>query len=134
MKQIAWATVAALLLLTFAWLMGIVGFHYPHVVEDEPLNAPIKVNGIEGHRLYLSDTRVVALRTASEETLRETLSESDFYVEIDGEGSLVTIHARKDGWVCGTPWTQPIRIPLFSETVYRNRRELIGFGELVIDE
>ena len=43
---------------------------------------------------------------------------------------LNAISARQDGWVCGTPWAQPIVIPIFPVVVYRNRRELVALGRI----
>ncbi|WP_146534829.1 hypothetical protein [Rubripirellula reticaptiva] len=131
MKSIAWTVATALLVLIVASLVGVVGFHYPNVIENEPLNDPIKVLRVEGNHLHLADSRIIEIQNASDEALTKAIAESDFLVDVEGSGSLVTVHARQDGWVCGTPWAQPIRIPLFADTVYRNRRDLIAIGEFV---
>lgn len=120
----------ATLLLAAASVTGIVGFRYPHVLEDEPLRDSIKVFRIEGNEIHLADSRVVVVGTAVEDELRGAVAESELFVDVEVDRAFATVYARQDGWVCGTPWAQPIRIPVFRDTVYRNRRQVIAFGEI----
>jgi len=46
------------------------------------------------------------------------------------DNGFVEVYGRQNGWICGTPWVQPIRIPIIRDTVYKNRRELIAIGKL----
>jgi len=131
MKALAWTVAISPLVLAVASSAGIIGFRYPRVIENEPLNRPIKVTRVEGNYLFLSDSRIISIESAAEERLTEAIAESDFYVDVEESRPLVSIYARQDGWVCGTAWAQPIRVPLFPDTVYRNRRELIAVGQLV---
>lgn len=130
MRKILCTLAFALLLLVTASFTGLVGFRYPTVVEDEPLLAPSKVLFIDGDEIHLTDSRVIRIRSTSAQSLREAIAESDFSIDVSGCGDLVVIYARQDGWICGTPWAQPICIPLIPETVYQNRRELLAIGEL----
>jgi hypothetical protein len=134
MKFVAWTISTTLLVLTVASYTGVIGFHYPRVIENEPLHDPIKVLRVEGKQLHLSDSRIIEVQNTSDEALTKAIAESDFYVDLEGSGSVVTVHARQNGWICGTPWAQPIRIPLFPDTVYQNRRDLIAVGEFVGSE
>ena len=131
MKTIAWLAVSSGGVRLLAYLFGIVGFHYPRIVDDEPLQNPTEVIGVVDGQLFLSDLRAIKLHTTSPEPLAEVLTESDYKIDIVGTEPYVTIYSRKNGGICGTPWTQPIQIPLIPETVYRNRREMIGYGEFV---
>ncbi len=111
---------------------GLVSLSYLHIIEDKPLNSPITVAHIDGHRLILQDGRTMEVEDWVEGrgTITETLSQSDFQVDLEalGDGGYA-VWARQDGWICGTGWTQPIRIPIFRVTAYRNRRQPIGFAK-----
>ena len=127
-KIIAYAAGVLALFFFLASFMGVVGFHYPHVIQDQPLNSPIKVIRIDGNRLILQDKRVIEVEDYSNQDLTNQLAQSDFMIEIEnGAANFVGVYARQNGWICGTPWAQPIRIPMFRDTVYRNRRELISW-------
>lgn len=57
------------------------------------------------------------------------LKESDYRVDLHYfSGTEVEIYAKHRGWICGTPWTALIEIPLIADNVPINRRELIGFA------
>jgi len=112
-----------------AWAVGLIGFHYPYIIDDEPLHSPIKVVRIDGRHVLLQDDRTIEFENWMEgrATISEALSQSDFQIDLepDSNGAYI-VWGRQAGWICGTPWTQPIRIPLFKDTVYRNRRQCIG--------
>lgn len=119
-----------------AWMMGIVGVHYPVVVQDEPLHHPVKVVSVVESRLVLANGQVIAVEGTDKARLDKQLSQSGYEVDVEeesGTGStgITRIYARQDGWICGTPWAQPIKIRLIPQMVYRNRRQQIGFGEVV---
>jgi hypothetical protein len=126
------ATVATLIVVTIlvgAWITGFIGIHYPHVIQDQPLRHPLAVVRVETNRLWLEDGRVLALDDADGSQISNKLSQSDFKVDIEpGADGILGIYARQKNWICGTPWAQPIRIPIFRDTVYKNRRELIAIG------
>ena len=123
------------LLLVIAAALGMVGFHYPHVVQDQPLNDPVAVLHVESNRLFLADGRVIEADVDSEQEITNRLAQSDFLIDVEqGQDGFVGIYARQDGWICGTPWAQPILIPVFRDTVYRNRRELITIGTILGEE
>lgn len=90
---------------------------------------------VESNRLFLADGRVIEADVDSEQEITDQLAQSDFLIDVEqGQDGFVGIYARQDGWICGTPWTQPILIPVFRDTVYRNRRELITIGTIVGEE
>ena len=129
-KIVACVVTAAIVLFVLAWLVGVVGFHYAHVIENEPLIAPVEVTNVDGNRLVLADGRALEV-DAFPGQLTDLLSQSDFMIDLETEGEdAVLIYARQDGWICGTRWAQPIRIPIFRDTVYKNRRQLIAHGRI----
>jgi hypothetical protein len=132
MKITAYILIIALLLILCAASCGLVGFHYPTVIQDEPLRDPQKIARVEGTNLFLQNGSVIAIDWIKATEISNELRQSSFEVDLEGaKGEPVAIIARQDGWICGTPWAQPIRIPLIRDTVYKNRRELIAMGEYV---
>jgi hypothetical protein len=124
--------VVAVLLIFCASMIGMVGFHYPHVIQDEPLQNPQKVLRVEGPNIFLESGAIIALDHVDASSISNKLDQSAFRVDIEGaKGGPLAIWARQDGWICGTPWAQPIRIPLIRDTIYKNRRELIAVGSYV---
>jgi hypothetical protein len=108
---------------------GLVGFHYPKVVVDEPLQNPQKVTRIDGTNIFLQDGRVIAIGSADSLEISNRLSQSSFQIDLERtKGETAVIWARQNGWICGTSWAQPIRIPVIRDTVYKNRRQLIATG------
>jgi hypothetical protein len=110
--------------------LGFIGFCYPHIIEDQPLEYPVKVSQIQGMRLVLEDGR--CLEVQNNDGLGDKLIQADYLIQVesypDGE---VFVHARQEGWICGRPWAQPIRIPLIPQTTYRNRIKVIASGKFV---
>ena len=97
---------------------GLVGLKYPVVVDNEPLENPVRVKSIlADDLLVLSDGRKVRLRHKVR-NLRKLLDDSNWQVDIEplDEASNDTLSAevyvRQAGWVCGTPYAKLIVIPL----------------------
>jgi hypothetical protein len=112
--------------------LGLVGFHYPRVVQNEPLRNPQTVVHLDGADLALQSGAVITVEAMDSLEISNKLSQSAFQIDVEsGNDGTVAIYARQNGWVCGTPWAQPIRIPLIRDTVYRNRRHLIALGSYV---
>lgn len=110
--------------------IGSVGFTYPRVVAREPLQHPVKIASIQGNAITLVDGRIFDLGPPPDQKAwPDVFSESDGMVDIDASGNDAAIYANQKGWICGTPWAAPIRIPLVPETVYRDRRELVALAE-----
>ncbi len=127
MKLAFTIVLAVAVLIGLGSMFGLVGVRYPRVITDEPLKHPQKVVRIEGTKLSLADGAVVTLEGVEEGNLSNILWQSEFTVDIDeSTGGDVGVWARQNGWVCGTPWAQPIRIPLIRDTVYKNRRQMIA--------
>ena len=132
MRIIAYTAGLMLILLVIASALGMVGFHYPHVIRDQPLNDPVKVLRVESNRLFLADNRIIEVDLYPKQEITNQFAQSDFMIDVEhGRDGIVGIYARQNGWICGTPWAQPIRIPIFRDTVYRNRRELITIGKII---
>jgi hypothetical protein len=131
-KTVATILSVAALLLVCALMMGMAGVHYPRIIRDEPLQHPQTVVRIEGTNLVLESGAIIAFDGIEAASISNKLQQSEFAVDIDGaQGEALAIWARQDGWVCGTPWAQPIRIPLIRDTTYKNRRQMIAVGSYV---
>jgi len=111
---------------------GLIGFHYAHVVQNEPLRNPQRVVRLDGVELALQNGAVIRVEALDTGEMSNKLSQSAFEIDVEsGKEETLGIYARQNGWVCGTPWAQPIRLPIIRDTVYRNRRVLIAFGSYV---
>ena len=122
--------ILTVLLLLGGSLTGVVGFHYPSITQNEPLKNPQKVLSIHGAEIVLQNGRVVRIDDADISQISNKLSQAAFEIDLEGgdHGGAVGIYGRQNGWVCGTPWAKPIRIPLIRDRVYKNRRQLIALG------
>ena len=131
-RFITYASAVILLLGLLAWSTGILGFSYPEIIENQPLLNPVKVVQVVSNRFMLEDHRMVEVETTPGIDITNQLAESGYMIDLElNKGSLIGIYARQDGWVCGTRWAQPIRIPIFPTKVYKNRRELIAIGNRI---
>jgi hypothetical protein len=82
--------------------------------------------------MVLADGRVVAFQARYPSELSNELSQSEFEVDVEPRGSSgARIYARHKTKICGTPWAQPIVIPLIRDTVYKQQREMIALGTYV---
>jgi len=121
----------SLVVLFLCLKLRLVGISYPEIVENQPLESPIRVIRIEGNNVELADGRTLSLNDPSHESWSDVLAQSENMIDVEEfDSDFVAVYARQDGWVCGTPWAQPIRIPLIRDTVYKNRRELVGIGKV----
>ena len=132
MKFIIITLVAAGLLVFGGLRRGLVTFHYPNIIQNEPLKNPQKVVRLDGPDIILENGRMVRLDFMYVSEISNELSQAAFIIDLEGEKEgAVRIWGRQPGWICGTAWSQPIRIPLIRDTVYVNRRELIAVGAYV---
>src|SRR4051812_43856517 len=123
----------ATVLIVGCLMFGVIGFHYPKVIQNEPLHNPQKVVRIIGSDVVMQNGAVLRIDNMDASEISNKLSQSTFEVELDGgpNGEPVAVWARQKGWVCGTPWAQPIVIPLIRDTVYKNRRCVVASGRYV---
>lgn len=129
MKTSLVTLVAIFGLVGFGIVTGFVGIHYPRVIENQPLRNPIAVAKVEGSRITLFDGRILELEDAAPTGSWEEFFSTGSKIEIEENGpDEVTIWGNKPGWICGTPWARPLRIPLIEDRVYRNRREILCFA------
>ncbi|MBC8351417.1 MAG: hypothetical protein H8E66_05490 [Planctomycetes bacterium] len=114
---------------------GLVGLHYPHAIENDPLIAPVRVVSVQNDTLELEDGRVIVVDAISD-PLDELIKASDDHVDIEFEdGSTnVVVFAKTRSWICGTSWIRLVNIPLIPDDVPINRRETICFGRLVTNQ
>jgi hypothetical protein len=113
---------------------GVVGLHYPRVVENDPLLAPVRVLSVQNNTLHLEDGRVLNVdQLLAEGSLAESIQASDNRVDVESNGpKAVMVFIRTRGWICGTPWARPLNIRLIPDDIPINRRECIGFGTEVV--
>jgi hypothetical protein len=127
-----WALLlAALLAATFlgAYGCGLVGLHYMRAVDNDPLVAPVRVLSVQKSTLRLEDGRALQVDhlLRHDVPLRELIEASGNWVDVepDGPQTLIVFVKTRRG-ICGTPWAQPVSIPLIPDNVPVNRREQIG--------
>jgi hypothetical protein len=123
---------AVLLLLSIACSLRIIQFHYPRAVDNDPLLSPVVVESVSGNTIVLQDGRTLHVE-AYDEPLDQIIQESEFRVDVEsaGDDSNLVIFAKRRGWICGTPWTGLIEIPLIADDVPINSREPIGTAKIV---
>ncbi len=110
---------------------GFVSIHYPRIIENEPLRSPVQVVSVDGSRILLEDGRVIEFEDEPlKGTWESTMNDTDHRVDVEsgGDGKVMVVYGNQKGWICGTPWAQPICLPLIAEDVYRNRRSILGHG------
>lgn len=119
-------------LLGLGFLTGLVGIHYPRIIENQSLLHPVAVVQVEGARITLADGRMFELETAFPGRDRTKSWSVGSRVEIEDDGSgEVMIFGNSPRMICGTPWAKPIRIPLIPVDLDRNRREIVAFANQV---
>jgi hypothetical protein len=125
------------LLLGLGMLTGVLGFHYPRLIENQALEHPIKVTSLDGTVMTLEDGRRIDFEYFLGDDLKAALEDSDYQVDIEKDvencGPEITIYCNSPRFVCGTPWAQPIRIPLIPCDIPRNIREMMGCGTEMLD-
>jgi len=135
MKSTVYILLGIALLAVVIWLgerMRIIGFHYPQVIETQPLNNPVTVVSLKGNVVTLQDGRTIALHDFESDDFAAVLKESNNRLDLETQsgGTEIDIYANRDGWICGTPWVCMIEIPIIPDPVYRNRRQFVGFGKV----
>jgi hypothetical protein len=126
-------TVMALLLATN--FLGIVGFHYPRAVENDPLLAPIRVQAIDQERFVLEDGRVLHVVSPSHIELSEKLAGSGNRIDVEEyQPGQVQVFVSERIFVCGMPWARVIEIPLIPDDIPINRRVAVAFAKLEASE
>lgn len=127
--------VASLLLVGYP--IGLVGFRYPRIIENQPLRDPQPIAEIRGNRIELRNGRVFEVIDdyAGEEW---PISDAAIHRQIDIESDFgddgFILYGNRVGWICGTPWPQLIKIPIFRDDVYRNRREPIALAREITEK
>jgi hypothetical protein len=123
--------VAVILVLVISIQTGIVGMSCPRIIENQPLEHPIKVSYLDASTLRLPDGRLIGLQgpPVGGETWGAILENNNYLVDLEPEdGGEIAIDGSVRSFTCGTPWAQPIRIPLIAADLKQYRRECIGFG------
>jgi hypothetical protein len=131
-RSIKWLFIlqaAILAILVFASSFGIIQLHYPRIIENRPLIAPVKVQSFSGNKLVLEDGRTFDVSWNNEE-FALLLKESEHLVDLHFySGTEVEIYAQLRTFMCGNSWTGLIQIPLIVDNVPRYQRELVGIAK-----
>lgn len=120
-----------MLLFVIGMVTGIVGIFYPRIAENNPLLHPIKVVSVSGSKVVLADGRRIELQgqASGDETWASVLEKSQYMVDIEPvEGGDIAIYGSVRAFICGTPWAQPICIPLIPVDLKRYHRKCLGYG------
>ncbi len=132
-RSIKWLFIlqaVVLAILVFGSSFGIIQLHYPRIIENEPLLAPLKVQSLSADKLVLEDGRSFEVFWSTSEAVR-SLNESEYLVDLHFySGTDVEIYAKSRNFICGTPWNGLIVIPLIADKVPRYHRQLVGFAKL----
>src|SRR5262245_8023178 len=89
--------------------LGIIQFHYPRAVENDPLLSPFSVSSVIGDNLILEDGRRFQV-LGSRESLDTVVEESQYRVDLEPDGDDIYVFVKRRGWICGTPWVALIQI------------------------
>jgi len=110
-----------------------IGISYPVFVDNTDLMSPVLVTEMNHDQIKLSDGRTVEFEKFSNDDWRNKIRLSKNRVDIEGPGnnSEVWIYGDVLRRICGTPWAQPIRIPLVPNRIGKNQRILIAVGTLI---
>lgn len=111
-------------------LLGVVGVHYLHPVENDPFPVSADVIEISGDRIELADGRAVKIGYGIDQSLRELIRESGGRIglEVDENGS-VNIYVRQRQFICEMSMPMII-IPLVPVDVPYYRRKLVAIGKI----
>ena len=112
---------------------GLIGISYPVRVDVTSLSSPIKVKRFTENQIELVDGRVITLSDASadhEWQDRIVYSKNLVDLEGDSDGPDVWIYGDRKFKLCGTPWAQPLRIPIIPIRIHMNSRDLIAVGKI----
>lgn len=112
--------------------MGMVSFSYPDVIENQPYKNPIKVVSFSDNTITLENGKEYFIGNHAEIAF-DMIKNAGNVIETP-EGVDFGVKCRVEGWICGTPWAQPIVIPIFSEKVYKNRIHVVGVAHEVGSE
>jgi hypothetical protein len=97
---------------------GLVGFHYPRWIDNEPLNNPVKVVSMTQKELHLEDGRIVAI-TWRPDVLKDAIHESGDLIELatDNKSAEGMIYVKRRFTRCGTPWVRLINFRWFPDEI-----------------
>ena len=112
--------------------LRLIQLHYPRVVENEPLLAPVKVESVTGDTLVLADGRILRVEVFHK-PIDEYMTEPEFHIDLEtiGDPSRTIVYVKQRGWLCGTPWVGIIKIPIIPDEVPINHRTSIGFAKII---
>ncbi len=131
MKHAVVICLALISIFTLGSFIGIVGFKYPVVEENEPIKNPFIIKSWDGNLFVLNDGRTFSFVDHAPISKKAIMAPGSAVQIDESAGGICQISALHKGWVCGTPWAQLIRIPLIKQVVYRNKLYLVGEINLI---
>jgi hypothetical protein len=133
-RSLKWLFVLQAAVLAFLVLgssFGIIQLHYPRVIENSPLIAPVKVQSISASKLVLEDGRSFEVFYANYPDIALLIKESENLVDLHFySGTEVEIYVKQRGFICGNSWQGLIEIPLIADIVPRYHRDLVGLAKI----
>jgi len=132
-RSIKWLFIlqaAVLAILVFGSSVGIIQLHYPRVIENSPLIAPIKVQSFSASKLALEDGRSFDVFWTNHPDIALLIKESENLVDLHFySGTEVEIYVKQRRFICGNSWRGLIQIPLIADIVPRYHRDLVGLAK-----
>jgi hypothetical protein len=102
---------------------GIVGFHYPRAIDNDPLRSPVYVAHVDATRLVLEDGREFEFANGNHEpAVMSGQFGNRVDLELQPDGTYTVYRQRTGLFICGTPWARPINIPLVPDDIPLNAR------------
>jgi hypothetical protein len=128
--RLRWLLLAPVIVgLFFGTGFGLVGLHYPRVLENDPLEAPVRVLSVQGDILRLEDGRVLRVTNMwRESSLAEAVAESDNRVDLVQEEGVtgLVLFGKQRLHIHGNSSFHIINIRLIPHDVPGNSREPLG--------
>jgi hypothetical protein len=122
-----------LVALTLLSVLGVIGFKYPVMVEGDKLRNPVHVQAVENGIIRLDDRRVIQVDRSTTEILKLRLAESNGMLELKQlDKSEVEVYTgRTMNGYCGTPFSQPLCIPLIKVKIPKHLKFFVCQGTIV---
>lgn len=129
MRKIAIRTGVVSGVILLAWCFGLIGIHYPCLVDNQALENPLKVEVLNGDIMVLDDGRRIQLEGCwCDGGWELALEESGQLIEVEHDGDDLIIFGNLRRSVCGTPWVNLINLPLIEVELPKNQRQVMGWG------
>ncbi len=129
-RYMAWSALGLYLIYFAANATNGVSFNRIIYVDNNPLTNPIKVEKLNGNRLFLGDGRVLVVDDMKPIELKRRMTEADYLVDVEEVyGDEVYLEVKQPYTYCGTHAPR-IVIPIRPVKVARNRKAGLCFARV----